>query len=239
MRHDHGQFSAGSAYTPSAGERVEQFMPLVRKLAWHLAGSAGPTVDVDDLMQAGMVALSECVRRHGDQGDDGFAAYARLRVRGAMIDLLRAASPEPRGARARRRAMEAVRDKLAGRLGRTPGAEELACEMGLTLEEWRAREAELAEMRVESLDDHFAESDMAFASETPNAEQALLQTEDRSRLIAAIGALDDRHQTVIQLYFVEELNLAEIAQVLGVSIPRVHQIKAAALERLRKALSAG
>lgn len=236
MRHDHTQFAATEAYRGKAGERVAQFLPMVRKLAWHLAGSGGPTVDVDDLMQAGMVALTECVHRHERPGDDGFAAYAKLRVRGAMVDLLRSTSPDPRGARARRRMIEGTRNRLAATLGRRPDATEMAHELEMSVDDFHRMESDLVETRLAPLDDCYSESDLAFAASEPDAERQVLMQEDRERLVEAIGALNERHQLVIQLYFVEELNLAEIAAVLSVSVPRVHQLKAAALERLRVAM---
>ena len=80
-------------------------------------------------------------------------------------------------------------------------------------------------------------SPAAFASPEPDAERQVLQQDDRETLIAALSSLGERHQLVIQLYFVEELNLSEIAAVLGVSVPRVHQLKAAALAQMRKAMA--
>ncbi len=233
MKHDHAQFAAATAYRGNVGERVAQFLPMVRRLAWHLAGSGGPTIDVDDLMQAGLVALTECVHRHELPGEDGFAAYAKLRVRGAMVDLIRSASPDPRGARARRRAIETARGRLVTTLGRQPNATELAHELEMRVEDYLKLEADLVETRLAPLEECYSETDLAFAAREPDAERQVLQQEDREQLVAAIGALSERHQLVIQLYFVEELNLAEIAAVLSVSVPRVHQLKAAALDRLR------
>ncbi|HEY6816198.1 MAG TPA: sigma factor, partial [Croceibacterium sp.] len=83
MMQDYSQFSVARAYRGEVAGRVTRFMPMVRKLAWHLAGSAGPSLDVEDLMQVGLVALTECAQRHDGPGEDGFAAYAKLRVRGA------------------------------------------------------------------------------------------------------------------------------------------------------------
>lgn len=236
MKLDHSQFSAAAAYRGNVGERVTRFLPMVRKLAWHLSGSGGPTVDVEDLMQAGLVALTECAQKHDAPSEDGFAAYAKLRVRGAMVDLLRNASPDPRGARARRRMIEHMKAKLQAELGREPSAGELAERLGMTVEDYLQLEGELVETRIASIDECYSETDVAFASAEPDAERQVLQQEDRENLIDAISSLGERHQLVIQLYFVEELNLSEIAAVLSVSVPRVHQLKAAALAQMRKAL---
>ena len=236
MKLDHSQFTAAEAYRDNVGERVTRFLPMVRKLAWHLSGSGGPTIDVEDLMQAGLVALTECAQKHDSPSEDGFAAYAKLRVRGAMVDLLRNASPDPRGARARRRTIEHTKARLHAELGRDPSAGELAERLGMTVEDYLQLEGELIETRVASIDECYSETDLAFASAEPDAERQVLQQEDRESLIDAIGSLGERHQLVIQLYFVEELNLSEIAAVLSVSVPRVHQLKAAALAQMRKAL---
>jgi RNA polymerase sigma factor for flagellar operon FliA len=237
MIQDHSRFSAAKAYRHNVSERVERFLPMVRKLAWHLAGSGGPTIDVEDLMQAGLVALTECAQKHEGPGEDGFAAYAKLRVRGAMVDLLRSTSPEARGTRARRRQIEQEQARLAATLGRDPSSAELAEALGMTVDDLHRSRSELVAIQLSSIDDCYSESDASFAADEPDAEQMLLQSEDRQLLIEAIGSLPERHQLVVQLYFVEELNLAEIAAVLGVSVPRVHQLKASALEKIRAVLA--
>ncbi len=238
MIHDKTHFSAARAYRGDVGERVNRFLPMVRKLAWHLSGSGGPTIDVDDLMQVGLVALTECAQKHDASTDDGFAAYAKLRVRGAMVDLLRSTSPDRRGSRAKRRQIEHHEADLAARLGRQPSPAELAEELGLSAQELRRRQDDTAAVQLHSIDDCYSDTDFAFASPEPDAETALLQLQDRDCLIAAIASLSERHKLVIQLYFVEELNLSEIAAVLKVSIPRVHQLKAAALEKLKVRMAA-
>jgi RNA polymerase sigma factor for flagellar operon FliA len=237
MIQDHSGFSAARAYRGEVADRVARFMPMVRKLAWHLAGSAGPSVDVEDLMQAGLVALTECAQRHEGPSEDGFAAYAKLRVRGGMVDLLRSSSPEARGARERRRRIETAEHRLRARLGRAARPSETAAELGLSLAELEKMRAESAAVHLESIDECYCDSSVQFAAREDSAEAVLLQHEDRARLAEEIGGLPERLQLVVQLYFVEELNLAEIAEVLGVSIPRVHQLKASALERLRLSLT--
>lgn len=195
MIHDH-KFTPAEAYQGDVSDRIRRFLPMVKRLAWHTHGGGRPGIELEDLMQAGLVALTEAAQRHAGPTEDGFAAYAKLRVRGAMIDLIRRAVPLSRGAAEQR-----------------------------------------GSVRIESLDEAYSDSDMAYADQSPDSLELLASAELREHLIAAISDLPERLQLVVQLYFVEELNLAEIAATLDVSVPRVHQLKAQALEKLRSALS--
>ena len=220
----------------AVADRVTRFLPMVRRLAWHLSGSASGALDVDDLMQAGLVALTECAQKHGGPTEDGFAAYAKLRVRGAMVDLLRSCSAEPRGQRTRRLRLEKTAARLRALLGREPDLAELAAALCLPVEEAQRLRDEATPITVGSIDECYSDADTRFAAGDDTAEQVLLAQEDRTQLITAITDLPERLQLVVKLYFVEELNLAEIAAVLEVSVPRVHQLKASALKQLRSAL---
>ena len=192
---------------------------------------------MDDLLQAGMIALTECAQRHERPSEDGFAAYAKMRVRGAMIDLLRSQSHHVRGAAATRRKMDGTADELRRTLGRDPSADEMAHAMGISLEEYHKARNQIA-TRVVDLESSYSDSNPAFTSEEPTAEAVLLDAADKAALAHAIAALPERLQLVIQLHFLEELNLTEIAAILDVSVPRVHQLKANALEKLRIGLTA-
>lgn len=225
-----------AAYVGDATDRVRRFMPMVRRLAWHLQGGR-EGIEVEDLMQAGLVALTECSQRHNSPTEDGFAAYAKMRVRGAMVDLIRRHVPLSRGAVERRRTLREKQTELRGRLGRDPYDAELAAAMGLTIADLESLRAMSEPLRFEGLDEAYSDSSMAFADDRPDSLALLEDQELRSSVAGAIADLPERLQMVIQLYFVEELNLAEIAEVLGVSIPRVHQLKAQAIERLRAALA--
>lgn len=236
MIQDHRSFGPRAAYGGGDARLIEQFTPLVRKLAWHLAPSAGPSMDVDDLMQIGLIALTECARRHDRPTDDGLAAYAKLRVRGAMIDAIRKMQTETRTARADRKQIEAERTALANKLGRQPDDSELAAALGISPADLADRIGRAAPVRHVDMADCYDDANSAFASDEMDAEDLLMEAENSAALAAAISGLSERHQMVIQLYFLEELNLSEIAEVLEVSVPRVHQIKASALKALRDAL---
>jgi len=163
--------------------------------------------------------------------------YAKMRVRGAMVDLIRRSVPLSRGASERRRHLRGQEDALRGQLGRDPTPAELAAALEITAGELADLRAGSEPLRFESIDEAYSDSDMAFADGEANVLDRLADSELRGQVAEAIAALPERLQLVVQLYFVEELNLSEIAGVLEVSIPRVHQLKAQALEQLRKALS--
>lgn len=241
MIHDHKSLAAHSgaqeAYRAATAERVRRFVPMVRRLAWHAHGTGRAGIELEDLMQAGMVALTEAAQRHTGPTEDGFAAYAKLRVRGAMVDLIRREVPLSRGAVERRRMLGAKETALRTLLGRDPNPGELAEAIGISEGELAALRGSSEPLRFESIDEVYADTDPAFADQRPDALEILADAEMRGHVVAAIAALPERLQLVIQLYFVEELNLSEIAETLGVSIPRVHQLKAQALEKLRAALA--
>lgn len=236
MKHDPKGFAAAQAYRDATADRVRRFLPMVRRLAWHVHGSGRAGIDLEDLIQAGLVALTEAAQRHPGPGEDGFAAYAKLRVRGAMVDLIRREAPISRGAADRRRQLREKSAELAGQLGRDPTEAELAAALGLAPGELEDRRAASEPLRFEAIDEAYSDSSMAFADDRPDAFAILADSELREQVAAAIGGLPERLQLVIQLYFVEEMNLAEIAGVLDISVPRVHQLKAQALDKLRAAL---
>jgi len=156
-----------------------------------------------------------------------------------MVDLLRRTMPLSRTSSDRRRTLREKTNQLTMELGRMPTEPELARALGLTDAELAELRAASEPVRIEAIDDAYSDSDSAFADDRPDAFAQLADAESRRLVVAAITGLPERLQLVIQLYFVEELNLAEIAQVLEVSVPRVHQLKAQALDKLRSALGNG
>jgi RNA polymerase sigma factor for flagellar operon FliA len=231
---------AAQAYGCDPAGRIRRFLPMVRRLAWHLQGAGrgqmGGGIEVEDLMQAGLVALTECAQRHNGPGEDGFAAYAKMRVRGAMVDLIRRHVPLSRGAVERRRLLRDTETTLRGTLGREPHDGEMALALGVSPSELDALRAAAEPLRFEAIDETYSDENLAFADASPGSLDLLQDQELRNSVAGAIAALPERLQMIVQLYFVEELNLAEIAEVLSVSIPRVHQLKAQAMDRMREAL---
>ena len=240
MKHDPAPFRAyGAAAARPRSEvedRVRRFLPLVRRAAWHVYGTGRDGLELEDLVQAGLLALTECAERHNGPTEDGFAAYAKIRVRGAMVDCLRRAAHTSRGARRRLALYEEAVRALRGRLKREPDRAEIATELGLSDAELLDLEA--SAITLTPISEEYDETSMAFASDDPDPFDALCAAEDRELLVRAMTALPDRLQLVLQLFFVEELNLTEIAAVLEVSVPRVHQLRAKALKDLKKLVEA-
>jgi RNA polymerase sigma factor for flagellar operon FliA len=240
MKQDQASFAytrrVAGAYQGDVADRVRRFLPMVRRLAWHVNGTGRPGIELEDLMQAGLVALTECAQKHQGPTEDGFAAYAKMRVRGAMVDLVRRTVPMSRGAAERSRQLHAKEGELRGQLGRDPTLVELAQALGIDEGQLEQRRGTSQPLRFESIDEVYSDHDGAYADDTPDALSLLQDQELRGAVVAAITDLPERLRLVVSLYFVEELNLSEIAQVLQVSIPRVHQLKAQALTKLRESL---
>ena len=231
-------FQAPLTYAPrphGADALIRQHLPLVKKLAWHVHGAMSTTVDVEDLVQVGLIALVEAAASAIDQGP-AFRAYLATRIRGAMIDELRRQATATRGAMRRRRAYTRAVAALTQVTGRAPEEAMIAQHLGITIEKLRADYVTADSIRFDSIDEVYADDLPWFADDGPDAFEQLAEGELRDRLIAAVSALPEREAMVIQLYYVEELNLEEIGEVLGVGAARVCQIKAAAHGRLKKAM---
>jgi len=223
-----------AAQSPEA--LVRAHMPLVRKIAWHVHGRVASAIETEDLVQIGMVALVEAANSFEDRGH-AFATYATLRIRGAMIDHLRRHALICRSAMARRRELAAVRQKLEGRLGRAPTEEEMAAEMGLDAASYRALVDENQAVQQESIDEIYSDHSMWFADLDEQADERIDRERLKEAVARAIRQLPERDALVLQLYFVEEMNLEEIGQTLGVGAARICQIKKAALDKLRATLA--
>ncbi|WP_019833831.1 FliA/WhiG family RNA polymerase sigma factor [Sphingomonas sp. PR090111-T3T-6A] len=215
---------------------IQSHMPLVRKIAWHVHGRVSNAIDVEDLVQIGMVALVEAANGYEDRGH-AFSTYAGMRVRGAMIDHLRRHAAQARSGMAKRKELARARVELESQLGRAATEFELAEAMGLDAAAFRELVDAAEAVRHESLDEVYSDQSMWFA----DLEEQADETFDRERLGEAlaehIAELPEREAMVLQLYFVEELNLEEIGQVLEIGAARVCQIKKSALDKLRVKLA--
>ncbi len=209
---------------------------LVRRLARKVHRSAGASIDQEELVQTGMLALVQAARAFVQRGEASFATYATMRVRGAMIDVLRSSATINRGAMRRRKKLKETEAALEGKLGRVPSSGEVAGELGLSAADYRSAIDAAQSVYLEPLDAVYSDHTSAFASDEPNALDILEHEGLRDALAGAISLLPRREAIVLQLYFIEELTLDEIGQTLEVGAVRVCQIKKQALDRLRAKL---
>lgn len=228
---------APAAYVRKDPDRlVRMHLGLVRKIAWHTHARVSTALDIEELVQIGMIGLIEAARTYEDRGQASFSTYASIRIRGGMIDALRKQATLCRSALRRRRQLNAARQALEGTLGRAPTDAELAQEMGISAGELRESLSATQGVRYESIDEVYSDHSLWFAADEPGALEVLESRDMRKAIAGAIGQLPEREAMVLQLYFVEELNLEEIGQTLGVGAARICQIKKSALSKVRKLL---
>jgi RNA polymerase sigma factor FliA len=225
---------------------VLAYSPLVKYVAGRMSSGLPAHVEEADLISYGLIGLMNAIERFEPHRDIKFETYAVTRVKGAIIDELRALDWVPRSVRARARQIERAHGKLEHRLHRTPTDEEMAEELGLTAEEFQEALLKISTSTVVALDELWAVGDTGgdqvslldtlHDPDAPDPQKLLDATELRDRLAAAIAALPDREKLVISLYYYENLTLREIGEVLGVTESRVSQLHTKAVLRLRSRL---
>ena len=193
-------------------------------------------IEIEDLVQIGLVALVEAAGAFEERGQVTFEQYLVTRVRGSMIDALRRSATITRGAMQRKRLYAETVAALTTELGRAPEEAQVAARLGVTPDKLRLDYANAQPVRFEPIEDVYSDEGPWFASDEPDAFAQLSEGEERDTLIAAIASLPEREMLVVQLYYVEEMNLEEIGQVIGVGAARVCQIKASAHAKLKKAM---
>ena len=220
----------------ASNERVVEHEQLVKRIAFHLMSRLPASVQVDDLIQAGMIGLIEASRKFDPEQGASFETYAGIRIRGAMLDEIRRTDWTPRSVhRKARDVAEAVR-KIENEQGRDARDVEVAAAMGLELDEYHKILQDATGCRIFSFEDPgtIGEDGYTASTEQPNQPLENLQHSDFKRgLATAIKGLPERERLVMALYYDEELNLREIGEILGVSESRVCQIHGQALIRLR------
>lgn len=235
--------NAQSAYlqvqAASPDELVTRHAELVKRIAYHLVGRLPPSVEVEDLIQAGMIGLLEAAAHYTANKGANFETYAGIRIRGAMLDELRKTDWTPRSVHRKvREAAEVIR-RIENRTGREAGDKEVAQELGVSVSEYQRIVQDAASCRLFSLDaamDGDDETGLQVAGDGDEPLELLEEEGFQDALAAAIGNLPEREKLVMSLYYEKEMNLREIGEVLSVSESRVCQIHGQALVRLRARL---
>ncbi len=222
------------------------YAPLVKYVAGRLGSGLPAHVDENDLVSYGLLGLIGAIERYDPARDIKFETYAIARIKGAIIDELRALDWVPRSVRSRAREIERAIAELESKLGRAPNDEEIAGKVGVTVEELEESLTDISRSSIAALDELWSvsgEGDQISLMDTiedtsgPRPAEALDEVEMREVLADAIARLPEREKLVITLYYYEELTLREIGEVLGVTESRVSQLHTKAILRLKSRLA--
>jgi RNA polymerase sigma factor FliA len=233
-----------AAGTLDKDQLISRYAPLVKRIAYHLMAKLPASVQVEDIIQNGMLGLLDAISRYEEGLGAQFETYAVQRIRGAMLDGLRENDWLPRSLRREMRRIEVAVHTLEQQHGRQPTERELAESLGMSLGEYQKMLQEARGYQLvyfedfgEEEDDDFLERHMIGEAVDP---LTLLEDQNmRNVLVQAIEDLPEREKMVMGLYYEEDMNLREIGEVLGVSESRVCQLHSQAIARLRSRISGG
>ncbi|TNF62232.1 MAG: RNA polymerase sigma factor FliA [Burkholderiales bacterium] len=229
--------------TLNRDEQLRKYSPLVRRLAHHMIAKLPPSVELDDLIQVGMIGLTEAIARYEPSQGVQFETFASQRIRGAMIDELRDGDWMSRGSRKSQKEIEQAVHRLQQRLHRAPMESEIAQELGMTLGDYQQLLAKVRGTQLVYLEDitgqgddedHFLDRHMGDHEAEPSA--VLRDQRMRMALVEAIKGLPEREQQIMSMYYEHDMNLKEIAAVLGVTESRICQLHSQSIARLRARL---
>lgn len=217
-----------------------QHLPLVRRIAHHMIAKLPANVELDDLIQVGMIGLTDALSRYEVAQGVQFETFASQRIRGAMLDELRAGDWMSRSSRKSQKEIEQALHRVEQRLGRSPLESEIAEELGISLQDYQTLLGKVRGTQLVYLEDMHrgSEEDEGFldrhvADDAADPMALLRDQRLRASLVAAIKALPEREQYIMGMYYEQDMNLKEIAAVLGVTESRVCQLHSQAIARLR------
>jgi RNA polymerase sigma factor for flagellar operon FliA len=222
--------------------QIRQYSPLVKKLAHHMIAKLPASVEVDDLIQVGMMGLTEALARFEPSQGVQFETFASQRIRGAMIDELRGGDWMSRGSRKSQKEIEQAVHRLEHRLQRAPMESEIAAELELSLADYQELLARVRGTQLVYLEDisggedgdDYLDRHVAMADADPV--HILGDVRMRAALVEAIKNLPEREQYIMSMYYEHDMNLKEIAAVLGVTESRICQLHSQSIARLRSRL---
>jgi RNA polymerase sigma factor for flagellar operon FliA len=219
-------------------EYAARFFPYIEKVARRLARRLPAHVEIDDLVSAGVIGLMEAAERFDPKRVDRFEAFAEFRIRGAMLDDLRARDTLSRDMRRLSNELREATRRLESQLGRSPDQGELADTLGLKVDELYTRQQKLSGSSVVGIDDAGPDFlERTSDANSPDPFEVTAHREALAHLVSGIDDLPEKMQQVLSLYYCENMNLKEIGEILGVTESRVCQIHGEATRRLRESLS--
>ncbi len=218
---------------PSVEHLIKSNYQLVKKIAWHLHGRVQAIIDIEDLIQIGMLGLINAAKNYKPVKDASFNSYANLRIRGEILDYLRKNSSLCRSTIKVKKLAENAIENLNKKLGREPDSLEIAKEINIEHSKYLEWESAFQASTIKNIDDIYDEYSYWFATKDDNPEQNINNKELKEILKKSLSILNEQQALLIQLYYVEELNIYEIAKILEISTGRVSQIKSSALKLIR------
>ena len=216
----------------SINELIEKNLDLVKKIAWQIFGRVQKVVEVEDLIQQGMEGLVSAAQKYSPKEGVNFQQYAQLRIRGSIIDFLRKNSNLCRTT-IKKQEFEKCKRDLQKQLGREPSKYELIEKLGIKDEEYNYWEKAFEANTLQSLDQAYDEYSILYASSSNDPEISLQDKQLKDQIKEALSVLNQREAMVAQLYYVEELNIYEISEIMEISTGRISQIKKVIIEKLR------
>ena len=229
--------------TLNRDEQLRKYSPLVRRLAHHMIAKLPPSVELDDLIQVGMIGLTEAIARFEPSQGVQFETFATQRIRGAMIDELRENDWMSRGSRKSQKDIEGAVHRLQQKLHRPPMESEIAKELGMSLADYQALLAKVRGTQLVYLEDISGQGDdedgfldRHMGDHEADPSSVLQDQRMRMALVEAIKNLPEREQQIMSMYYEHDMNLKEIAAVLGVTESRICQLHSQSIARLRSKL---
>ena len=222
---------------PTINQLINDNTNLVKKISWHLHGRVNSIVDIEDIIQIGMLGLISAAQNYIPQKNASFVSYASIRIKGEILDYLRKSSNLDRTTILIKKNSEKAINHLRNKLGREPYQNEIAIELGMPSEKYLEWSHAFEASVIKSLEDSYDDYSNWFITNDLNPEDQINEVELRENLKKSLKTLKGKEALIIQLYFVEELNIYEIAEVLEVTTGRVSQIKTSAIRKIREQLN--
>jgi len=221
----------------SINNLIEENLDLVKKIAWQIFGRVQKVVEIEDLIQQGMEGLVAAAQKYSPKEGVNFQQYAQLRIRGSIIDFLRKNSNLCRTTIKKKQEFEKCKVELQKELGRDPSKYEIIEKLGISDDDFNYWEKAFEANTLQSLDQAYDEYSIVYASSSSNPEVSLQDKQLKNQIKQALSVLNQREAMVAQLYYVEELNIYEISEILEISTGRISQIKKIIIEKLRNEIS--
>ena len=212
---------------------IKSCLNLVKKIAWHYHGRVKNIIEIDDLIQIGMLGLVTAADNFTEKPGVTFSSYARIRIKGEIIDFLRKNSNLCRSTIINKQKYDKVFEGLQKELNREPENNELVKSLNIDINELYKWKEAFAANKLESIDAVYDEFSIWFSSKENDPEEKFNELELRNALLNALKKLEKVEALIIQLYYVEELNVYEIAKILELTNGRISQIKSLAIQKLR------